>query len=104
MLYTLDFGTVCGNGNGFCAGGEIGKGIESFYGGFASGGFAGGDVDFGCSCLQESEGCYFSEALKLEIGMRYRNIYPDAAWSPRPRDPPVTTTTFPFREKMLGKS
>lgn len=30
--------------------------------------------------------------------------YPDAACSPRPRDPPVTTTTFPFKEKMLGKS
>jgi hypothetical protein len=31
-------------------------------------------------------------------------VYPDAAWSPKPRDPPVTTTTFPLREKMLGKS
>ena len=30
--------------------------------------------------------------------------YPDAAWSPRPRDPPVTTTTFPFKEKIDGKS
>ena len=31
-------------------------------------------------------------------------MYPDAAWSPRPRDPPVTTTTFPLREKMFWKS
>lgn len=30
--------------------------------------------------------------------------YPDAACKPSPRDPPVTTTTFPFKEKILGKS
>lgn len=29
---------------------------------------------------------------------------PDAACRPRPRLPPVTTTTFPFRENMFGKS
>jgi hypothetical protein len=31
-------------------------------------------------------------------------IYPDAAWSPRPRDPPVTTATLPLRLKMFAKS
>lgn len=30
--------------------------------------------------------------------------YPDAACRPRPREPPVTTTTFPFNEKIEGKS
>jgi len=30
--------------------------------------------------------------------------YPEAACKPRPRDPPVTTTTLPLREKILGKS
>jgi hypothetical protein len=28
----------------------------------------------------------------------------EAAWRPRPRDPPVTTATFPLREKSEGKS
>lgn len=31
-------------------------------------------------------------------------MYPDAAWRPRPLEPPVTTTTFPFKEKIFGKS
>ena len=41
---------------------------------------------------------------------RYRDdgemgiFYPDAAWSPRPREPPDTTATFPSREKMFLKS
>ena len=30
--------------------------------------------------------------------------YPEAACNPNPLLPPVTTTTFPFREKILGKS
>jgi hypothetical protein len=30
--------------------------------------------------------------------------YPDAAWSPRPREPPVTTATLPLRLKMFAKS
>ena len=36
-------------------------------------------------------------------GYRSR-AHPDAACRPNPREPPVTTTTFPLREKMLGKS
>jgi hypothetical protein len=35
---------------------------------------------------------------------RGKLIDPDAACNPRPLEPPVTTTTFPFKEKMLGKS
>jgi len=31
-------------------------------------------------------------------------VYPDAAWSPNPRDPPVTTTTLLLREKMVENS
>jgi hypothetical protein len=30
--------------------------------------------------------------------------YPDAACSPSPRDPPVTTATLPLRLKMFAKS
>lgn len=30
--------------------------------------------------------------------------YPDAAWRPRPLEPPVTTATLPSREKMFLKS
>ena len=33
-----------------------------------------------------------------------KSAYPDAACRPRPLDPPVTTTTLPLREKILGKS
>jgi hypothetical protein len=29
---------------------------------------------------------------------------PDAAWRPKPLEPPVTTATLPSREKMDGKS
>lgn len=36
--------------------------------------------------------------------MREEKTYPEAACSPRPREPPVTTITLPFKEKMLGKS
>lgn len=28
----------------------------------------------------------------------------EAAWRPRPREPPVTTATLPLREKREGKS
>lgn len=31
------------------------------------------------------------------------STYPEAACNPNPRDPPVTTATFPSREKMLEK-
>lgn len=30
--------------------------------------------------------------------------YAEAAWRPRPREPPVTTATLPFSEKSEGKS
>jgi len=30
--------------------------------------------------------------------------YPEAACRPSPLEPPVTTITFPFKEKILGKS
>lgn len=32
-----------------------------------------------------------------------RGAYPLAEWSPRPLDPPVTTATFPSREKIEPK-
>ena len=44
----------------------------------------------------------------VEGGNRYQRggefQYPEAAWRPNPREPPVTTTTFPSREKMFLKS
>lgn len=33
-----------------------------------------------------------------------KSTYPEAACNPKPREPPVTTITLPFKEKMLGKS
>lgn len=36
--------------------------------------------------------------------MRLAKAYAEAAFRPRPRDPPVTTTTLPLREKRDGKS
>ena len=42
---------------------------------------------------------------KEEVGRgKEREKDPDAAYSPRPLDPPVTTTTFPTSEKMFLKS
>ena len=32
------------------------------------------------------------------------STHPDAACNPNPRDPPVTTTIFPFSENSVGKS
>jgi hypothetical protein len=49
--------------------------------------------------------CQLLERIKKWNGEIFSGrIYPDAAWSPKPREPPVTTTTFPFREKIFGKS
>lgn len=46
MLNAFELRAVGGYGNGFCAGGEVGEGVEGFHRGFAGVGFAGGDVDF----------------------------------------------------------
>lgn len=48
----------------------------------------------------------FRLGLDMSVERRRGNggTNPDAAWRPRPREPPVTTTTFPLREKMEGKS
>ena len=95
-------GAVGRNRDGFGTGSFVGKSIEGFAGFSAGRGFAGGDVDFGASGLQEArrselvEWSYKSRAMK--------NACPDAACRPRPREPPVTTTTFPSREKMDPKS
>lgn len=42
--------------------------------------------------------------IRDDHGLSYWEAYPEAACKPSPREPPVTTTTFPLREKMLGKS
>jgi hypothetical protein len=54
MLDAREFCAVGWNGNGFRAGLEIGKGVEGCHGFVAGVSFAGGDVDFGCACLEES--------------------------------------------------
>lgn len=41
-----DLGGVCGDRDGFCAGAQIGEGVEGCDGFVAGGGFARGDVDF----------------------------------------------------------
>jgi len=46
MFYSFEFGTICGDGDGFCAGGEVGEGVKGCHGGGAGVRFAGGDVDF----------------------------------------------------------
>lgn len=53
-----------------------------------------------CACLEKSGGLSVDGDERGNEGREY----PDAAWRPRPRLPPVTTTTFPFKEKMFGKS
>lgn len=42
--------------------------------------------------------------MRSRGGRKEREKDPDAACSPRPLDPPVTTTTFPSSEKMFLKS
>lgn len=105
-LFNLgDFGAVGWDGDG--AGVRIRgrQGVESFTGFGAGFGFAGGDVDFGAAGLDEAG----EWAGRLVVAFiedwrgRWGN-YPDAAWSPRPLEPPVTTATFPSREKMFLKS
>ena len=78
----------------------VGEGVEGDDGGFACGGFARGYEDFGTACLEKTIG--FISWWKGEKGKG--GWYPDAAWRPRPRDPPLTTATLPLRLKMLEKS
>ena len=103
-----DLGGVGGDGDGLGAGALVGEGVERGAGGVAGGGFAGGDVDFGAACLEEagrvSAGMAIGEGRRTGGGGRCGKTYADAACRPRPRDPPVTTTTLPSREKREGKS
>jgi hypothetical protein len=47
---------------------------------------------------------HFTVILGASRDWELGGSYPDAAWSPRPRDPPLTTATLPLRLKMLLKS
>ena len=51
---SLDFRDVRGNGHGFGVGAFIWEGIQCFNGGFASGGFAGGDYDERAAVLEKA--------------------------------------------------
>lgn len=44
------------------------------------------------------------EGARLGKGGRGERTHADAAWRPRPREPPVTTATLPLSEKREGKS
>ena len=54
VLYACEIRAISGHGDGFGTGLEIGEGVEKLNSGFTCGGFAGSDVDFACSCLEES--------------------------------------------------
>jgi hypothetical protein len=47
---------------------------------------------------------FYSVLVLIRKRRQIREAYADAAESPRPREPPVTTATFPLREKREGKS
>lgn len=101
VLHTFKLGAVGWYGDGFCARGKVWKGIEGLDSSIAGVRFARRNIHFRRSSLEKSASCVSYERRK---GPRRGNSYPDAAWRPRPLEPPVTTTTFPLREKMLGKS
>ena len=103
-LDVSDLGAVGGDGDGAGAWADVGEGVESGAGGVAGGGFAGGDVDFGAACLHEPEEGEFCQFARSNDDIRWERAYAEAAWSPRPREPPVTTATLPSREKREGKS
>ena len=100
-LHVSNLRAVRRDGDGFGAGAFVGERIEGFAGGIAGCLFARGDVDFGAAGLEEAIGRISVMAM---LCVRTCERYPEAAWSPKPREPPVTTATFPSREKMEEKS
>lgn len=96
------FGAVGWHRDGFGTGSFIGKCIECFAGFGAGRSFAGGDVDFGASGLQEA--IRYGLVEWSYRSMVKQSACPDAACRPRPLEPPVTTATLPSREKMDPKS
>ena len=54
VLHACDGGGVGRDGDGLGARGETGEGVERLDGAIASGGFAGGDEDFGGAGLEEA--------------------------------------------------
>lgn len=97
---SLDFSSFCevgGDGDGLAGAGEGVEGGAGFLAGFS---FAGGDEDLGAAGLEET----VVHVLARRCIKRSEMMYPEAACRPSPLDPPVTTATFPLREKMLLKS
>jgi FAD/FMN-containing dehydrogenase len=99
-LNLRDLGTVSGDGVRFRAGLFVGQCVEGCDGFITRAGFAAGDEDFGTACLQETG----DVVSMVSLGWLMWECYPDAACSPRPREPPLTTATLPFKLKMLVKS
>jgi hypothetical protein len=94
--------TVCAG-----AGGEVRQGIESCNGGRAGRSFAGRYEDFGAACLEKSGRAISYRGIGACVvwkGLGRGRKYPDAACKPSPREPPVTTATFPSSENMFLKS
>lgn len=82
---TGDLGGVGWDGDGFCAWLETWEGVEGGAGFFAGGGFAGCDVDFGSSGLEEPEEevCQLlypiRQAVHMPLIIDRVEAYPDAA-------------------------
>lgn len=98
LVHARDIG---GDGDGARRGLFVGEGVEGVDGFIAGGGFAGGDVDLGAAGLEETVFISWLYMARHGIGMGWG--YPDAACSPSPLEPPVTTATLPSREKSEEK-
>ena len=95
---------VGGDTVGACVGRFVLQRIEGRDSGGAGRGFAAGDEDFGAPSLQEAGSLMSTGSGTVGKRKGRDDVYPDAACKPSPREPPVTTATLPWSEKMELKS